>query len=61
MTDIAVQGILIGHRSTADGGMKLTIELDELQAALFGETFGVAINYTVAVARLTDASESASA
>ena len=58
MSEIAVQGILSGYRTTADGGLKLTIELDELQAALFHEGFN-GINITVAVARLEDETPSA--
>jgi hypothetical protein len=51
VSEIAVHGILIKYATTADGGLRLTIELDELQAALFQEGFK-GINYTVAVARL---------
>jgi hypothetical protein len=50
---IAVTGILSGYRTTADGGLKITIELDELQSAKFHEAFP-GINLTVAVARLTE-------
>lgn len=53
MSEIAVQGILTGYRTTVDGGLKITVELDELQAHLFHEGFP-AINIAVAVARLND-------
>jgi len=48
---IAITGVLSGYRTTADGGLKITIELDELQAMKFHELFPQ-INLTVAVARL---------
>lgn len=54
MTEIAVQGLLTAHKSMRDGGLRLQIDLDELQAAEFSAAFGVGINYTVAVARLND-------
>lgn len=54
---IAISGILAGYRTTADGGLKITIDLDELQSAKFHEIFP-GINLTVAVARLTEDAES---
>lgn len=53
-TEIAVQGILKGVTTLADGGLRIKIDLDELQAAEWAEAFGVDINYTVAVVRLRD-------
>jgi hypothetical protein len=53
MSEFAIQGILTGYRTTVDGGLKLTVELDELQAALFHEGFP-GINVTVVIARLGD-------
>lgn len=50
---IAVQGILTGMRTLADGTLR-TIDFDELQGAEFGLRFGIAINYPVAVARLVE-------
>lgn len=50
---IIVTGLLAGYRTTKDGGLNITIELDELQAAKFHEGF-VGINLTVALARLED-------
>lgn len=59
MTDpMAIMGILSGYRTTADGGLKITIELDEFQAARFHEIFP-GINLTVAVARLLEESKQA--
>lgn len=59
MREIAVQGVLSGYRTTVDGGLKVTVELDELQAAAFHEGFG-GINFTVALVRLNDQPESGS-
>jgi hypothetical protein len=56
MTEVAIQGILTGYRTTVDGGLKLTVELDELQAALFHEGFP-GINVAVVVARISEGSE----
>lgn len=56
MTEIAVQGMLTAYRSTADGGVRLTVDLDELQAQLFREGFGV-INIAVVVARIHESQE----
>ena len=53
MTDAAVQGSLSGYRTMADGTLRIQVDLDELQSALFHEarfTTGVA----VAVARLNE-------
>ncbi|MCU1318113.1 MAG: hypothetical protein JWN63_3435 [Candidatus Acidoferrum typicum] len=50
---IAISGVLSGYRTTADGGLKITIELDELQSAKFHDLFP-GINLTVAVVRLTE-------
>jgi len=55
---MAIMGILSGYRTTADGGLKITIELDEFQAARFHEIFP-GINLTVAVARLLEESKQA--
>jgi hypothetical protein len=59
MSEVAIQGILTGYRTTVDGGLKLTVELDELQAALFHEGFP-GINVTVVIARLSDETEKSS-
>lgn len=53
MTDAVIQGVLSGYRTTVDGGLRLTIDLDELQAAHFHEAFH-GINLFVAVARLNE-------
>ncbi len=53
MKEIAVQGLLTGYRTTVDGGLKITVELDEIQAAFFHQGFP-GINVPVAVARLSD-------
>ena len=56
--DAAVQGSVSGYRTMADGTLRVTVDLDELQSALFHEarfTTGCA----VAVARLNGESESA--
>lgn len=55
--DAAVQGELSGYRTLADGTLRITVDLDELQSALFHESRfskGVA----VAVARLNQDPES---
>jgi hypothetical protein len=59
ISEVVVQGILSGYRTTVDGGLKVTVELDELQAALFHEGFP-GINVTVVIARLGDEIEKSS-
>lgn len=54
MSEIAIQGILKGVTTLADGGLRIKIDLDELQSAQWAETFGLGINYTVAVVRLNE-------
>jgi hypothetical protein len=51
MNGIVVKGLVGGYRTTKDGGLNVTIELDEHQAARFHESFH-GINILVAVARL---------
>lgn len=51
---IAIQGVISGYRSTADGCLKVTIELDELQTVKFHEGFTPAKGILVAVARLQE-------
>ena len=51
MSAAAVQGVLTAYRTMADGSLRLTIELDELQAHEFHQAF-TGINLAVAVARL---------
>ena len=53
MSAAVVQGNLKSFKSTVDGGLIVAMELDELQAAVFLETFGQ-INIPVALARLND-------
>lgn len=54
MSEIAIQGILKGVTTLADGGLRIKIDLDELQSAQWAESFGLGINYTVAIVRLAD-------
>ena len=56
MKEAAVMGLLSGYRTTVDGGLKLTVELDELQASIFHDAFP-SINLMVAVARINEDSE----
>jgi hypothetical protein len=56
MKEVAVQGTLTSYRSTVDGGIKLTVELDELQAFEFRESFP-GIGSTVAVAPLRNTND----
>jgi len=49
---IAITGVISGYRTTADGTLKVTVELDELQTAKFHEGFGHGV--FVAVARLEE-------
>lgn len=55
MTDsAAVTGTLVKYSSTADGCLRITIELNELEAAQFHDRFGGNIvNTVVVVARMT--------
>lgn len=56
MTDpIAVQGTISKYRTTADGCLRIEIELNELETAKFHESF--AHGAYVVVARLTDPDE----
>ena len=56
MTDsVAVTGEVTGYSSTADGGLRIKIELDELQAAKFTEGFRV--HALVVIARMNDQPE----
>jgi hypothetical protein len=53
MKDAAVTGLLTSYRTTSDGGLRLTVELDELQASIFHDAFP-SINLFVAVARINE-------
>jgi hypothetical protein len=53
MTPAAVQGTLVTYRRTKDGGLTISIELDEFQAVAFHESFP-GVNLAVAVARLNE-------
>ena len=52
MTGVAVQGTLSSYRTLADGTLRVTVDLDELQSALFHEGFGHGA--AVALARLNE-------
>ena len=52
----AVTGTLVRYTSTVDGCLRITIELNELEAAQFHERFeGNIINTAVVVARMREA------
>lgn len=51
---IAIEGVISGYRSTADGCLKVTIELNELQTVRFHEGFTPAKGILVAVARMQE-------
>ena len=56
MSDV-IQGYLVSYRSTADGTLTFTIEVDEIQQELFHQ-LGMRKGTAVAVARLNEESES---
>lgn len=53
---IAVTGAVNGYRTTRDGTLIVSIELDELQSAKF--TQGFSVHCTVVVARLNESETS---
>ena len=56
MKEAAVMGMLSGYRTTVDGGLRITVDLDELQASVFHDAFRQ-VNIMVAVARLEEPTE----
>jgi hypothetical protein len=52
----AVTGVISGYRTSADGTIRITIDLNELETVQFQERFvGILKGTTVVVARMTDA------
>ena len=56
MTDsAAVTGVIAGYRTTADGTLRLTIDLNEFETVQFQERFsGLVKGMTVVVARMNE-------
>lgn len=56
--EVVVTGFVAGYRTLADGTLRVTVDLDELQTAKFHE--GFAHKALVAVARMADPEKSQS-
>lgn len=49
---IVVDGIIVNYRLTADGALRINIDLDEIQTRKFHQLFNPAYGVKVAVARI---------